>query len=74
MPETANYLHLARRPRVATRRKLTWVEEPRFQGLRLLRMYMGVQAFGATRRQLARGNEGELRAAARQRICRSCLR
>jgi hypothetical protein len=32
MAETANYSHLARHATVATRRTLTWVEEPRFQG------------------------------------------
>jgi hypothetical protein len=36
-----------------------------FSGLGLFRMRMGVQAFGATRRQLIAGNEGELRTAAR---------
>jgi len=34
MPETAYYSHLARRPRVATLRKLIWIEEQHFHGWR----------------------------------------
>ena len=34
MPQIVNYSHLARRPIVATLRKLTWIEEERFQGWR----------------------------------------
>ena len=32
MPETATYSHIARRPRVASLRTLTWIEQLRFQG------------------------------------------
>ena len=34
MPQIANYSHLARRPMVATLRKLIWVEEQYFHGWR----------------------------------------
>ena len=65
MPVTATIAHLARHPSVATLRTLIWIEELRFSGLGLLRMRLGVQSCGAARRQLARGNGGELPAAAR---------
>jgi hypothetical protein len=32
MPQTATYLHLARRPRVDALRTLIWIVEPWFQG------------------------------------------
>ena len=65
MPETVNYSYLARRPMVATLRALIWIEEGAFSRLALFPMRMGVQCFGATRRQVARRDDEELRAAAR---------
>jgi hypothetical protein len=32
MPETSTHSHLPRRPKVTMRRKLIWIEKPRFQG------------------------------------------